>query len=103
MKRSKWRMKKENILNVDGVAEIVLELSKLTSERDQYKEKLDGIISTLVNNTELNYDKTALRVADYEKFIFLLQFLAPQEYANRLKQLQELEAQKEAEKEANNE
>lgn len=96
-------MKKENILNVDGVAEIVLELSKQTSERDQYKEKLDVIISTLVNNTELNYDKTALRVADYEKIIFLLQFLTPQEYANRLKQLQELEAQKEAEKEADNE
>ena len=93
-------MKKENILKVDGVADIVLELSKLTSERDQLKEKVEGIISTLVNNTELNYDKTALRVNDSYKIMFLLQFLAPQEYAKRYKELKDLY---EAVKEANNE
>ena len=94
---------KDNILKVDGVADIVMEITKLRTERDFYKEKVDGIISNIANNTELNYDKSALRVADSEKIIFILQFLAPQEYANRLKKLLELEAQKEAEKEADNE
>ena len=88
---------KDNILKVDGVADIVMEVAKIRAERDVTQDYFTATMERLLENTELSYDKKSLRVKNNDEFNFLIKFLIPNDYQRRVEILQAKE------KEANNE
>ena len=95
---------KDNILQVDGVSDILMEVAKLRSERDFYKEKYESLRDCTLANTGLGWGDDELRVNDGGEFNFMLKFLTPVEYEERLRKLRTQKATNELlEKEANNE
>lgn len=87
---------KDEILKVDGVSDIVMEVAKLRTERDYYKEKYESLLHFTIKNTRLGF-RANLTVEDSDDFNYMLKFLAPEEYNERLKTLKEKEkAEKDA-------
>lgn len=95
---------KDNILKVDGVSDILMEVSKLRAERDLYKEKYNNLLHFTIKNTRIGF--RGLAIEDSDEFNFMLKFLAPEEYRERykvLRQKEKAEQEAEAREEANNE
>lgn len=93
-----------NVLKVDGVSDILMEVAKLRAERDLYKEKYESLRDCTLSNTELSWGDNGLRLKNSEELNYMLKFLAPAEYEERLRRLRTQKATEELlEKEANNE
>lgn len=89
-------MKDNNeVLKVDGVSDILSEFANLRSERDYYKESLENLLGFIMSNTRLNWNNDGLRIDSDEEFNYMLKFLAPLEYYERLKILKDQKARKE--------
>lgn len=87
---------KDDILKVDGVSDIVMLVAELRTERDYYKEKYESLLYSTIGNTRLGF-RANLTVEDSDEFNFMLKFLAPVEYEERL---EILKAKEKAEKDA---
>lgn len=92
-----------NVLKVDGVSDILMEVAKLRAERDLYKEKYESLRDCTLGNTELSWGMNGLRPKNNEEFDYMLKFLAPVEYEERLEILQKAEAEAKAREEAKDE
>ena len=89
-------MKDNNeLLKIDGVSDIISEFGNLKSERDYYKESLETLLGFIISNTRLNWNNDGLRIDSDDEFNYMLKFLAPVEYYERLKILKDQKARKE--------
>ena len=58
-------------------------MQKLIEENTRNKERLYILIDLIINNTDLSYDKTKLRIDDERAVIDYLKIIAPERYNER--------------------
>lgn len=80
----------EELLEIKGVEDLVIEVIKLRTERDSYKEKYNNLVKALMSNTVIDsFYKERLRVKD-EEFNYILKYMLPEEFNKRISELKEV-------------
>lgn len=82
----------DDILEVNGVNDIIKEVSRLRAERDLIKNKYDNLAKSIFNLTRIDrYYPDKLTINDNTELNYLLKYTLPDEYKLRFDELKELD------------